>query len=141
EMLDLPPIAEGPLFQVDILKSPLSHLLHRPFGGELVIAAIGDARTIHLRHPKEVVHHLRVLERLRLDLGQRLQIDFVASCFLREGSRDEEEGRDDRGSLPETPWARLARPGVGDAGKIAFCLSYGAYWTRNPFGNVASSSP
>ena len=102
-MLDLPSIAERPFFQVDILKSPLFHLLHRPFGGELVIAAVGDARTIHLGHPEKVFHHLRVLEGLGLDLGQGVQIDFVAFCCLREGSRweDEEEGRDHRGSLPE----------------------------------------
>jgi hypothetical protein len=42
-----------------------------------------------------------VLEGLGLDLGQGVQIDFVASWRLREGSRDEEEGRDHRGSLPE----------------------------------------
>ncbi len=48
EMLDLPPIAEGPLFEVDVLQPPLLHLLHSPFGGELVIAAVGDARTIDL---------------------------------------------------------------------------------------------
>ena len=100
-MLDLPPIPEGPLFQVDVLKSPLFHLLHSPFGGELVIAAVGDARTVHLGHPEEVFHHLRVLEGLGLDLGQGVQIDFVASCLLREGSRDEEEGRDYCGCGPE----------------------------------------
>ena len=87
-MLDLPSIAERPLFQVDVLKSPLLHLLHSPLGGELVIAAVGDARAIHLGHPKEVFHHLRVLEGLGLDLGQGVQIDSVASRLLREGNRD-----------------------------------------------------
>src|SRR5262245_58582495 len=103
-MLDLPPIAEWPLFQVDVLKSPLLHLLHSPFGCELVIAAIGDARTVHLGHPKEVLHYLRVLEGFGLDLRQGVQIDFVTSCCLREGSRDEEEGRNHRGSLPEAEY-------------------------------------
>jgi hypothetical protein len=42
-----------------------------------------------------------VLEGLGLDLGQGVEIDFVASWRLREGSGCEEEGRDDRGSLPE----------------------------------------
>jgi hypothetical protein len=42
-----------------------------------------------------------VLEGLGLDLGQGVQIDFVASCLLREGSRDEEEGRDYCGCGPE----------------------------------------
>jgi len=32
-----------------------------------------------------------VLEGLGLDLGQGVQIDFVASCFLREGRNEEEE--------------------------------------------------
>jgi len=35
-MPDLPAIAEGPLFQVDVLQ-PLLHLLHSPFGGKLVV--------------------------------------------------------------------------------------------------------
>jgi hypothetical protein len=65
------------------------HLRHSPFGGEFVIAAIGDARTIHLGHPKQVFHHLRVLEGLGLDQGQGVQIDSVASWCLREASRDE----------------------------------------------------
>jgi hypothetical protein len=42
-----------------------------------------------------------VLEGLGLYLGHGVQIDFVASCFLREGSRDEEEGREHRGGLSE----------------------------------------
>jgi hypothetical protein len=77
------------------------HLLHRPFGRELVIAAIGDARTVHLGHPKEVFHYLRVLVGLGLDLGQGVQIDFVASKFLRERRWNEEEGGGYRGSPPE----------------------------------------
>jgi hypothetical protein len=42
-----------------------------------------------------------VLEGLGLDLGQGVQIDFVASCYLRERSREKEEGRDHCGSVPE----------------------------------------
>jgi hypothetical protein len=45
-----------------------------------------------------------VLEGLGLDLGQGVRIDFVACRYLgegclREGGRDEEEGRDRRGNL------------------------------------------
>ncbi len=104
-MLNLPPVTERPLFEVDVLKPPFLHLLHRPFGGQLVIAAVGDARTVHLRHPEQVFHRLRMLEGLGLDLSQGVEIDFVASRSLRDTSRDDEEGScQDRcmcDSLPE----------------------------------------
>ena len=47
-----------------------------------MIAAVGDAWSVNLGDVEEILHHLRVLEGLVLDLGQGAQIDLVAALFL-----------------------------------------------------------
>ena len=81
--LDLPAVPEWPpLLQVHILQSPLLHPLHGPLRGRAMIAAIVHARSIHLGDVEQVLHHLRVLKSLVLDLRQSRQINLVAILFL-----------------------------------------------------------
>ena len=54
-----------------------------------MIAAIVDAGSVNLGDVEEVLHDLRVLESLILDLGQSAQINLVATLFLRGYDRNE----------------------------------------------------
>ena len=79
---------------MDVLESPLFHLLHGPVGGGAVVAAVVDAGAVDFGHPEEIFHHLRVVEGFVLDLGEGAQVNLVASCFLRGGRmRGAEEPR------------------------------------------------
>ncbi len=70
ELLDLPPVAERcPHFSKCTFCSPHAFiLLHGPLRGCSMIAAVVDAWSVNLGDVEEILHDLRVLEGLILDL-------------------------------------------------------------------------
>src|SRR5205085_985839 len=77
--------------KVGIVNSGLLHLPDGPGSGMLPSRRTGEPWSVGIRQIKQMVHHLRIAERLRFNLMDDLKVGFVVCNGAAAGNRGDQK--------------------------------------------------